>query len=122
MMKECVAVFLMLPLWHTNSTMSGCTVNLFVMLQLEAKLRLVPGKLESTEDELRNHQSSYNSMVELRPIKDSVRNISSQIVHHFLCILRAFCMVQMVLIYYCVYIPIYTYSLKWKHHTRHSTK
>ena len=41
-------------------------------MQLENKLRMVPHKLEKAEEDLTEHQQHYDSMMQLRPIKESV--------------------------------------------------
>ena len=47
----------------------------YVFFQLENKLRMVPRELEKAEEDLMEHQQRYDSMTQLRPIKENVRDI-----------------------------------------------
>ena len=47
----------------------------YVFLQLENKLCMVPRELEKAEEDLKEHRQRYDSMTQLRPIKESVSDI-----------------------------------------------
>ncbi|XP_064608041.1 LOW QUALITY PROTEIN: DNA repair protein RAD50-like [Liolophura sinensis] len=46
-----------------------------LVLELQQKLRMVPGKVETAEKELKDYQQRYDSMLQLRPLRASISTL-----------------------------------------------